>query len=161
MKLTPRVSAVVAAAAFSLVPAVTTGPAAAAALAPAAAQPVPAAHAEGSTGAGAAARAQWRTQRHEALGPFRSGDTGLWKRPSGVRVMQVKARCWGNNARLYISLMFLRKWGAGDGVAKNAQGPCNGKYIYARIHNAGHSKYYASFSVTKKHTVEYWVQNYK
>ncbi|GII62891.1 hypothetical protein Skr01_29760 [Sphaerisporangium krabiense] len=160
MKTTLKVGVAVAAAAFSIIPAGTATPAAAAPLA----QPASAAHAEGSTHASTAARASWHTQRHEALGPLRSQDTGIWKRPSGVRIMQVKARCWDQSrkgARLNITLIYRRRWGNGDGVAKEARGACNGQYIYARIHNAGHEKYYASFSVNKRHTVEYWVQYYK
>lgn len=108
------------------------------------------------------ALASWHTQRHEALGP-RKGyfTTSTWQRPSGVRVMQVKARCWGNDASIKVNLWFLRRWGGGEKVAKSGKWTCNGKYGIVRIGNAGHSTYWASFSVSKKHTVEYWVQYYK
>lgn len=126
------------------------------------AQPAPAAHSEVSTHASAAARAKWYTQRHEALGP-RKGyfTTSDWKRLSGVRVMQVKARCWGNDSQIVVRLHYVRRYGAGGKVAKSGKWACNGRYGIVRIHNAGHGKYYASFSLDKKHTVEYWVQYYK
>lgn len=122
----------------------------------------PAAHSEVSTQASSAAMARWRTQRHEALGPSKGYfSTSAWQRPSGVRVMQVKARCWGNDSQLKVDLWFLRRWGGGERVAKSGKWRCNGKYGIVRIHNAGHSKYWATFSLSKKHTVEYWVQYYK
>ncbi|WP_043619040.1 hypothetical protein [Nonomuraea candida] len=120
------------------------------------------AHSEVSGQAGAAAMAQWSTQRHEAVGP-RKGYIGTspWKRLAGVRVMQVKARCWGNDSHIVVRLHYVRRYGAGNKVAKSGRWACNGRYGIVRIHNAGHPEYYASFNLDKKHTVEYWVQNYK
>ncbi|MEU6786892.1 hypothetical protein ABZ912_47530 [Nonomuraea angiospora] len=76
-------------------------------------------------------------------------------------MMQVKARCWGNDSQLKVDLWFLRRWGGGEKVAKSGKWACDGKYGIVRISNAGHSTYWASFSLSKKHTVEYWVQYYK
>ncbi|MEV6040720.1 hypothetical protein AB0L65_57100 [Nonomuraea sp. NPDC052116] len=122
----------------------------------------PAAHSEVSTHASTATMAGWHTQRHEALGPQRGYfSTATWQRPSGVRVMQIKARCWGNDSQLKVDLWFLRRWGGGEKVAKSGKWACNGQYGIVRISNAGHSTYWASFSLSKKHTVEYWVQYYK
>ncbi|MCK2213799.1 hypothetical protein MF672_008355 [Actinomadura sp. ATCC 31491] len=129
----------------------------AAALALASAAPAvaaPAAHTQ--------AAAAWHTLRHEAM-PAQKGyfTTNSWQRPSGARVMQVKARCWGNDTNLEVKLWFVRNWGGGEKVAKAGTFRCNGRYGYVRISNAGHREYYASFSLRKKHTVEYWVQYYK
>ncbi|MEU7827537.1 hypothetical protein [Nonomuraea sp. NPDC049129] len=133
------------------------------ALATAPAVAAPAAHSEVSTRAtSAAAMASWHTQRHESLGPSKGYfSSATWNRPSGVRVMQVKARCWGNDSQLEVRLWFLRNWGGGEKVAKYGKWACNGKYGIVRINNAGHSQYWAAFSLSKKHTVEYWVQYYK
>lgn len=121
----------------------------------------PTAHSQVSTHASAATMARWRTQRHEALGPGKYLETANWKRPAGVRIMQVKARCWGNDAKMKVNLVYQRRWAAGWITAKSGTWKCNGKYGYVRIHNAGHSTYYANFRIGKKHTVEYWVQYYK
>ncbi|MFI7422983.1 hypothetical protein [Nonomuraea sp. NPDC049684] len=126
----------------------------------------PAAHSQATSQAGTAqartALASWHTQRHEVLGPYKGYfSTAAWSRPAGVRVMQVKARCWGNDTGIKVDLWFLRRWGGGERVAKSGTWRCNGKYGIVRIGNAGHSKYWATFSLDKKHTVEYWVQYYK
>ncbi|MFI7124901.1 hypothetical protein ACIBQ1_04360 [Nonomuraea sp. NPDC050153] len=122
----------------------------------------PAAHSEVSIRASAAAMARWQTQRHESLGPSKGYfTTATWQRLSGVRVMQVKARCWGNDSQIEVKLWFLRRYGGGEKVAKSGKWTCNGKYGIVRISNAGHSMYWASFNLNKKHTVEYWVQYYK
>ncbi|MDR8413597.1 hypothetical protein MTP10_33280 [Nonomuraea sp. 3-1Str] len=122
----------------------------------------PASTAQASTALASTALASWHTQRHETLGPYKGYfDTSAWTRPSGVRVMQVKARCWGNDARIKVDLWFLRRWGGGEKIAKSGTWSCNGKYGIVRISNAGHSKYWATFNISKKHTVEYWVQYYK
>ncbi|MFI7638847.1 hypothetical protein [Nonomuraea sp. NPDC049400] len=147
MKLRTSASALLAAVSLSL------------AAAPAVA--APAAHSEVSTHASAAAMAKWHTQRHEALGPGKNMTAGYWKRPKGVRVMQVKARCWGNDSQLTVDLSYVRRYGAGEKVAKSGKWACNGSYGIVRIHNAGHGTYNARFRLNKKHTVEYWVQYYK
>ncbi|MER7363728.1 hypothetical protein [Nonomuraea wenchangensis] len=131
----------------------------------------PAAHSAATTATAAtnattattvSAMASWRTLRHEALPPQKGYfSTHTWNRPSGARVMQVKARCWGNDSNLKVNLWFLRKWGAEEKIAKSGTWRCNGKYGIVRISNAGHSLYWATFSLSKKHTVEYWVQYYK
>ncbi|GIH81176.1 hypothetical protein Plo01_76050 [Planobispora longispora] len=110
---------------------------------------------------GASAQARWYTLRHEALGPGKRLSAGIWKRPSGVRVMQVKARCWGNDSRIRVDLVYRRRYALGDKTAKSGTWSCNGGYGIVRIHNAGHRDYYANFILDKKHTVEYWVQYYK
>ncbi|MFI7111324.1 hypothetical protein ACIBK9_33785 [Nonomuraea sp. NPDC050227] len=116
---------------------------------------------QASTAKAGSALASWHTQRHEELGPYKGYfSTSEWKRPSGVRVMQVKARCWGNDTGIKVDLWFLRRFG-GERVAKSGRWRCNGKYGIVRISNAGHSQYWATFSLDKKHTVEYWVQYYK
>lgn len=132
------------------------------ALATAPAVAAPAAHSEVSTHAtSAAAMASWQTQRHESLGPGKYLETTNWQRRSGVRVMQVKARCWGNDSTMTVNLVYKRRGGLGWKTAKSGKWACNGTYGIVRISNAGHSTYYATFNIGKKHTVEYWVQYYK
>ncbi|NRQ35409.1 hypothetical protein HII36_26790 [Nonomuraea sp. NN258] len=124
-----------------------------------AAAAAPAAH---GTVAAPTAMAKWYTQRHEAIGPRKGYFTTTdWKRLSGVRVMQVKARCWGNDSKIKVYLMYNRRFGQGSALAKSGTWSCNGQYGIVRIHNAGHGTYYAGFKLDKKHTVEYWVQYYK
>ncbi|MEV0344877.1 hypothetical protein AB0H88_03875 [Nonomuraea sp. NPDC050680] len=147
-------------ASISLALATTASGLALAAAAPAVA--APAAHSEVSTHASVAtAMASWHTQRHESLGPGKYLETTNWQRRSGVRVMQVKARCWGNNSQMKVNLVYKRRGGLGWKTAKSGKWACNGRYGIVRISNAGHSTYYATFTLNKKHTVEYWVQYYK
>src|SRR5690606_23019736 len=51
-----------------------------------------------------------------------------------------------------VNLVYQRRWAAGWITAKSGTWKCNGKYGYVRIHNAGHSTYYATFRMGKKHT---------
>ncbi|GAA3427754.1 hypothetical protein ACWDTT_13565 [Streptosporangium sandarakinum] len=124
------------------------------------AQSAPIARREVSTNASATARGGWYNIRHEALGPGTFLETRAWKRPAGDRVMQVKARCWGNDTRMYVKLYYRSRWHA-EKLAKSGSWRCNGKYGIVRIHNAGHTWYWARFVLGKKHTVEYWAQYYK
>ncbi|WP_067814629.1 hypothetical protein [Actinomadura kijaniata] len=111
-----------------------------------------------------AAAKKWRTIQHKSKylrGPARFTDTKEWKRKKGVRVVQVNARCWGNDARLSITLRYKRGLpNPGWPIAKSGKFPCNGRYHTVRIHNAGHSKYYGQLTLSRDHTVEWWFQYY-
>ncbi|MEV8635150.1 hypothetical protein AB0395_26180 [Streptosporangium sp. NPDC051023] len=122
------------------------------------AQAAPTARSKVSTHTSAA---RWYTQRNETLGPGKNLKATKWSRLPGVRVMQVKARCWGNDSQIKVGLWFWRSSWPHEKVAKSGKWACNGNYGIVRIYNAGHSDYWASFSLNKKHTVEYWVQYYK
>lgn len=113
------------------------------------------------SGEATANRSSW----HTFPGGHRTG-TGLvvraktYKRPKGVRMMQVKARCWGNDSRMRVSILYRTytwKWK----VARTVTQRCNGRYGTARISNAGHTWYSGRFAPTKRKAVEYWVQYYK
>ncbi|MGK5556264.1 hypothetical protein ACSNOI_32080, partial [Actinomadura kijaniata] len=111
-----------------------------------------------------AAAKKWHTIQHDSeylRRPGRWTETTEWKRKKGVRVVQINARCWGNDARLSITLRYLRGLPRpGWPIAKDGKFPCNGRYHTVRISNAGHSKYYGQLSVSRDHTVEWWFQYY-
>ncbi|WP_067824966.1 hypothetical protein [Actinomadura kijaniata] len=123
-------------------------------VAPTVAQPSAAAEPD----AGAAAL-KWRTIQHKSQLAKVTGSKN-WKRKRHVRVIQVHARCWGNDTRLTVELQYKRRAALGWAVAKKGRWNCDGGYRTVRIHNAGHSEYRVHFSVGRKHTIEWWFQYY-
>ncbi|WP_242886625.1 hypothetical protein [Actinomadura litoris] len=112
-------------------------------------------------GEGYAKRGKWHTFKsgHRSVGPALLSYAGKYKRPKGVRIIQVKARCWGSDSLMKIHLDYRRNgaWKA----AKKASQPCNGRYRTVRITNAGHTWYGATFRNDRPKTVEFWIQYYK
>ncbi|GAA4603571.1 hypothetical protein GCM10023195_11870 [Actinoallomurus liliacearum] len=105
----------------------------------------------------AAKSAHWYTLKH---GSFMLTGSAMrnWNRKYG-RVMQVKARCWGNNATLYVELQYRATWTGWHNI-KTGHRRCDGKYLILRVNNAGSKNYDAEFHLNRKHTVEYWAQAY-
>ncbi|GAA1595820.1 hypothetical protein GCM10009678_92230 [Actinomadura kijaniata] len=106
-----------------------------------------------------AAAAKWRTIQHKSKLTKVMGSKN-WKRKRHVRVIQVNARCWGNDTRLTVELQYKRRAALGWAVAKKGRWNCDGRYRTVRIHNAGHSEYRVFLSVGRKHTIEFWFQYY-
>ncbi|WP_242890805.1 hypothetical protein [Actinomadura litoris] len=103
---------------------------------------------------------RWRTfSDGHRTGKGHSGILVTRKRPKGVRIIQIKARCWHSRKPMTIKLKYRTNWGKWV-VCKTATQACNGKYAIARIHNAGHKLYSGDLSNTKKMSYEYWFQYY-
>ncbi|MCP2342667.1 hypothetical protein [Actinomadura rupiterrae] len=112
------------------------------------AAPSPTVHAQG----------RWHTWPggHDSHSPIKNWKTRSYYRYRGVRVIQVNARCWGNDSTMHVFLMYGR-----NKVAKSGRWACDGRYRTVRIHNAGASHYHAYFALDRKHTIEYWMQYYQ
>ncbi|MGK5557872.1 hypothetical protein ACSNOI_40340 [Actinomadura kijaniata] len=108
----------------------------------------------------AAKRAKWYNIRHDSHSPTKSWVTRLWERPRGARVMQIRARCWGGDTPMTVTLQY-HQGGRGWRKAKAGRWDCNGAYGTVRIHNAGHKYYRAVFQLNRRHTIEYWAQYYQ
>ncbi len=127
-------------------------------LAPAqAATAAPQTAAASATAQAVAKPAKWVTLKHQSRRT--TFWNPRWDRKYGHRVMQVQARCWGRGRTMYVTFDYrnqYRHWKA----MKRATWPCDGRYRYLRVTNAGHKKYGATFSLPVPQTVEYWAQSY-
>ncbi|MFC4912489.1 hypothetical protein [Actinomadura gamaensis] len=117
-----------------------------------AAAPSPTVHAQGA----------WHTFKngHQSHKPTTSWHGSYYTRPNGVRIIQVNARCWGNDSTLKVRLRYSNSR-VGIRTAKSGHWACDGRYRTVRIHNAGGELYWPDFHVDHKHTIEYWMQYYK
>ncbi|MGK5558605.1 hypothetical protein ACSNOI_44085, partial [Actinomadura kijaniata] len=111
------------------------------------------------TAQAAAKRAKWVTLKHESKRVSNWSPT--WNRKYGHRVMQVKARCWGKGQKMRVAFEYQNRWKAWRVMKSTPRPwPCDGRYRYLRVTNAGHKKYGATFTVGGRQTVEYWAQSY-
>ncbi|WP_157420420.1 hypothetical protein [Actinomadura kijaniata] len=118
-----------------------------------------AAAAEAVFGQAVAKRAKWVTLKHQSKRV--SNWSPRWDRKYGHRVMQVQARCWGKGIKMRVAFEYQNRWKAWRVMKSTPRPwPCDGRYRYLRVTNAGHKKYGATFTVWGRQTVEYWAQSY-
>ncbi|MGK5555363.1 hypothetical protein ACSNOI_27480 [Actinomadura kijaniata] len=109
-------------------------------------------------GEAAAQRARWWTIKYDIHRRPTKTWSPQWNRPSGVRVMQIVARCWGGD-HMNVRLAYKRSTKTWR-VIKTGKWDCTGGAGYLRIHNAGHKTYRVFFKLKRKGKIDYWAQAY-
>lgn len=106
-----------------------------------------------------AAAGKWINLQHDSHSPTKTWTTRSWK--SKARVLQIAARCWGAGAQITVYLQYERPGPLGYKIVKDGKWDCTGANGYIRVHNAKiGGTFRADFVLNRKHTIEYWAQNW-